>query len=165
MPGGATAVLLGLAVAPGLVRGGRFVVRTQPTGSGIGGNMRAAIMGMATAAMLSGCAMVPPPAPVVAPRARPVPLPMTIPRAGLERVLGQDARALAALFGAPDADVQEGAGRKLQFAGPICVLDAYLYPSGRRAAVVTHIDTRERDGSPIDRASCVAALVRRGGGK
>jgi hypothetical protein len=112
--------------------------------------------------LLGGCAtaVVPPPAPQ---RAAPVPLP-TVSRAGLERVLGSTAPQLTALFGKPDADVTEGPGRKLQFAGPICVLDAYLYPKGS-TSVVTHIDARQPDGAPIDRASCVAALTRRSGGK
>ena len=30
---------------------------------------------------------------------------------------------------------------------------------------VRHIDARQRNGAPIDRASCVAALTRRDGGK
>ena len=80
---------------------------------------------------------------------------------GLERVLGQDAAGLARLFGEPDADVREGGARKLQFAGPICVLDAYLYPDGAAEPRVTYLDAREPDGSAIDRASCVAALTRR----
>jgi hypothetical protein len=109
----------------------------------------------------------------VAPATRPVradpsrlpPVP-TINRVGLERVLGQNARSLIALFGRADADLIEGPARKLQFGSGICVLDAYLYPpaGGRGEPVVTHIDTRQRDGSAIDRASCVAALSRRGGG-
>jgi len=85
--------------------------------------------------------------------------------AGLERVIGQDAAGLTRLFGQPDADIREGSARKLQFAGPICVLDAYLYPKGSEPPRVTYLDAREPDGSTIDRASCVAALTRRDGGK
>lgn len=86
---------------------------------------------------------------------------------GLERVTGQTAAALVQLFGQPDADVREGTARKLQFQGPICVLDAYLYPpkSGAAEPRVTWLDAREPDGSAIDRASCVAALTRREGGR
>lgn len=84
---------------------------------------------------------------------------------GLERVIGQSARGLTQLFGTPDADVVEGPARKLQFGSRICVLDAYLYQKDRGEPLVTHIDTRQRDGSAIDRASCVAALSRREGGK
>jgi hypothetical protein len=85
--------------------------------------------------------------------------------AGLERVMNQSAPGLIALFGQPDADVREGTARKLQFASGICVLDAYLYPKGSTEPRVTYVDAREPDGSAIDRASCVAALTRREGGK
>lgn len=84
---------------------------------------------------------------------------------GLNAVLGQDASHLVRLFGQPNADVREGPGRKLQFGSPICVLDTYLYPRGNGAPVVTHVDARQTDGSPIDKASCVAAIQRRSGGK
>ena len=81
--------------------------------------------------------------------------------AGVDKVQGQTGPHLVTRFGTPRIDVREGPGRKLQFAGPICVLDAYLYPKGRSEAVVTHIDTRQRDGRPIDQASCIAALGKR----
>lgn len=79
--------------------------------------------------------------------------------AGLDRVMGQSAAALVALFGPPGADIREGTARKLQFENATCVLDAYLYPKGRAEPVVTYIDARQSDGSPIDRASCVGALA------
>ena len=85
--------------------------------------------------------------------------------AGLERVIGQNAAGLTQLFGQANADMREGTARKLQFQGPICVLDAYLYPKGSAEPRVTYVDAREPDGSAIDRASCVAALTRREGGK
>lgn len=82
--------------------------------------------------------------------------------AGLDRVLGRDARALMALFGTPDQDVREESARKLQYASGVCVLDAYLYPPGPgREPVVTHVDARLPTGEDIDRASCIAALSRR----
>ena len=84
---------------------------------------------------------------------------------GLERVIGQDAAGLARLFGQADADIREGTARKLQFASGICVLDAYLYPKGADGLRVTYLDARQPDGSPIDRASCVAALTRREGAR
>ena len=81
---------------------------------------------------------------------------------GLENVIGRTARMLEAQFGKPALDVREGPARKLQFAGPACVLDAYLYPpKGGGEPIVTHIDARLRDGRDLDRASCVAALTRR----
>lgn len=83
-----------------------------------------------------------------------------------DTVIGQTQASLTKLFGAPDAQVSEGVGRKLQYKSGICVLDAYLYPSaGGSVATVTHVDTRQASGAPIDEASCIAALRRRGGGK
>jgi hypothetical protein len=100
-----------------------------------------------------------PTAPVQRP---PVAMPRPHPVAGLEGVMGQSARSLVALFGTPGLDLREGAARKLQFLGPACVLDAYLYPSRRGGEpVVTHVDTRLPDGRDTDRADCVAALSRR----
>ena len=94
---------------------------------------------------------------------QPVAIPYT--NVGLERVVGADATGLAKLFGQPDADVREGSARKLQYSSGICVLDAYLYPKDGGEPKVTYVDAREPDGSAIDRASCVAALVRRDGGR
>lgn len=112
-------------------------------------------------ALAAGCVAPAPQAPRVAPPVAPPPAP-TYSTTGLESVIGQSARDLAALFGAPDLDVREGGARKLQFLSPVCVLDAYLYPSRAGAdSVVTHIDTRLPDGRDIDRASCIAALSRR----
>lgn len=115
-----------------------------------------------TALTLAACAGDGTPRPQVA--AGRTTLPTTYTPVGLERVLGENAGGLTRLFGQPDAEVREGTARKLQFAGPICVLDAYLYPKGAAEPRVTWLDARQPDGSPIDRASCVAALTRREGG-
>ncbi len=77
---------------------------------------------------------------------------------GLEGVLGTDEAGLRRLFGQPRLDVVEPVGRKLQFVGAPCILDAYLYPDRRGREVVTHVDARRRDGAAVDRAACVAAL-------
>ena len=92
-----------------------------------------------------------------------VPLPAGAPPppASVSAISGQTAARLIAEFGQPLADIAEGRARKLQFAGAICVLDAYLYPQGRGEPVVTYIDTRQRSGGPIDQASCIAALTKR----
>ncbi|GAA0445285.1 MULTISPECIES: hypothetical protein [Sphingomonas] len=118
-----------------------------------------AVLGMG----LGGCAT----GPSVGPGNLPPPPPSASYSAvGLERILGQPANALTKLFGKPDAELTEGAGRKMQFGSDICVLDAYLYaPKGGGTPVVTYVDARQRNGAPIDRASCVAALVRREGGR
>lgn len=112
--------------------------------------------------VLGGCAAkTDRPAPAVdrpPPQQRVVPYTST----GLETVLGRTARMLEAQFGKPALDVREGPARKLQFGGPACVLDTYLYPpKGGGEPIVTHIDARLRDGRDLDRASCVAALTRR----
>jgi hypothetical protein len=111
------------------------------------------------AALLAGCVSPrnePPPAAVTA-----QPVVQTYARQGLESVMGRNARTLTSLLGSPGLDIREGPARKLQFAGPVCVLDAYLYPprSGGGEAVVTHVDARLPDGRDMDRASCVAALT------
>lgn len=109
--------------------------------------------------IVSGCATTVglPPPPVAATRSPPMA------KTGLDRVLGQTARGLVSLFGDADQDVRETQGaRRLQFVGPICILDAYLYPprSGGEGEV-TYVDARQPNGRDIDRASCVAALTRR----
>lgn len=107
--------------------------------------------------LLAGCV-----APTTTEPVRPAAATPKFSTVGLESVMGQSARTLEAQFGAPELDVREGDARKLQFAGPACVLDAYLYPPPRGGeALVTHIDARLPDGRDIDRASCVAALSRR----
>jgi hypothetical protein len=119
------------------------------------------ILALAALLLLAGCGSGEGEVARPARAAKPIPIPATALAAGVDRVHGQSAARLIAQFGPPRIDLQEGAGRKLQFAGPICVLDAYLYPKGRGEAVVTHIDTRQRDGAPIDQASCVLALGKR----
>lgn len=118
------------------------------------------ILPAATLALLTGCASTGTTPPEPAAR---IPLPYTA--AGLERVIGQNAAGLTRLFGQPDADVREGASRKLQFQSRICVLDTYLYPKNSAEPRVTYVDARQPDGRAIDRASCVAALTRRDGGR
>jgi hypothetical protein len=89
-------------------------------------------------------------APASAPRYSPV---------GLESVIGRTASVIQAQFGKPALDVREGSARKLQFVGPACILDAYLYPpAGGGEPIVTYLDARLHDGRDFDRASCVAAL-------
>ena len=106
---------------------------------------------------LAACAATPPPKPQAVPT-----LSAPMRPTGLERVLGQDVRSLTDLFGKPDQDVREAGARRLQYAGPFCILDAYLYALREGAEpVVTYVDARQPDGKDIDRASCVAALVRR----
>ena len=79
--------------------------------------------------------------------------------AGLETVIGASQRALVSQLGPVALDIHEGEARKLQFVGPACVLDAYLYPRQPGGEpIVTYVDARLPDGRDMDRASCVAAL-------
>jgi hypothetical protein len=113
------------------------------------------------AALVAGCVAPGPRASSVAPPVAPPPTPVYSTH-GLESVIGRGARALTALFGTPDLDIREGSARKLQFAGPACVLDVYLYPArGGGDPIATHVDARLPDGRDMDRSSCVAALTRR----
>lgn len=110
------------------------------------------------AIVAAGCG----PSQLASPGSSPVPSRFRLPTAGLERVMGRSAAELTALFGPADQDMHEASSRRLQFVGPVCVLDAYLYPpSAGREPVVTWVDARLPGGDDIDRASCVAALTRR----
>jgi hypothetical protein len=130
--------------------------------------MRIAIIGVA-ALSLSACATTAPPArtasiPVDKPitAIRPMVRPAPTPSKGLEAVIGKDSAALTRLFGQPRLDVVEVVGRKMQFSGRACILDAYLYPDGKGGAqVVTHVDARRTDGAEVDRIQCVNALMQK----
>jgi hypothetical protein len=119
-----------------------------------------------TMLMVAGCASTPSPAPrPVAPPERTAaayPVRPALDKSGLEAVMGKDIGTLKRLFGEPRLDVVEVVGRKLQFTGKACVLDAFLYPDGKSGAeIVTHVDARRSDGAAVDRAACVDALARR----
>jgi len=114
---------------------------------------------LAPLALLAGCAT---PAPPPGIPASPPEKPVRLHEAGLERVIGRTGAQLTALFGDADLDSHEGAARRMQFVGPACVLDAYLYPAKAGAEpVVTYVDARLSSGEDMDRASCIAALSRR----
>ncbi len=81
---------------------------------------------------------------------------------GLAAIMGKDKATLEKLFGKPRLDIIEPVGRKLQFVGKACILDAYLYPDGRGGTeIVTHVDARRSDGAEVDRSMCVDALSKR----
>jgi len=103
--------------------------------------------------LLAGCASTPRPS-AEAPPAEPV--------AEKGDLIGLTATELSARFGAPALSVPEGDSLKLQFRGPACVLDTYLYreASGKGVAHVTHVDARDTEGRSSDKAGCIAALTR-----
>jgi hypothetical protein len=138
-------------------------------------------LALALLPMVAACAAVPQaqpkrtPAPHHRPRAsavpptRPAPPPKPVFRApevqalpGLESVIDKNAAALTNQFGPPRLDVHEGDMRKLQFAGEPCVLDVFLYPlKPGSEPVATYVDARRSsDGRDVDRAACIAALMK-----
>jgi len=64
-------------------------------------------------------------------------------------------------FGKPRLQIVEGEGTKLQFAGPNCLMDVYLYASGSGAPRATHIEARNAQGADVSAQSCAAAIERR----
>lgn len=62
-------------------------------------------------------------------------------------------------FGTPALQIREGTSLKLQFRSSLCVLDAYLYPTGNAPHRVTYVDTRTRSLGNIDQALCIRSLA------
>src|SRR5207253_5514069 len=105
----------------------------------------------AFALLVAGCATAP-----QQPVAQPATQPLPQVRSG---ILGLTATELVGHFGNPVLQVREGAGLKLQFRSPRCVLDAYLYvPAGGGAERVSYVDARLPSGADMDQAACVSAL-------
>ena len=104
--------------------------------------------------LVAACASTPAPAPTPVAPAAPI-----VRETG--NLLGLTVDDLVQRFGRPSFQVREGAGLKLQFAGPSCVLDAYLYRSESGSGVerVTHVDTRRPSGEDVPQAVCLAALA------
>jgi hypothetical protein len=72
---------------------------------------------------------------------------------------GLTAQEQVGRFGTPALQIREGSSLKLQFRGPRCVMDAYLYPSGGSGTLkVTHVDTRLPSGGDIDPSACIFSL-------
>ena len=61
-------------------------------------------------------------------------------------------------FGRPRLQLREGDGTKIQFAGPNCVLDTYLYPGQGGVPRTTHIEARNLQGGDVEAQSCVYAI-------
>jgi hypothetical protein len=74
-------------------------------------------------------------------------------------LVGLTASELVGHFGNPALQVREGTSLKLQFRGPRCVLDAYLYPPPAGGMQrVTYVDTRSPSGADTDQLACISAL-------
>ena len=102
-----------------------------------------------------------------APRPAPAPTPVAPTPAGPAQhdhrtVNGMTAGELIQHFGKPRLQIVEGDGTKLQFAGPNCLLDVYLYPpTGGGAARATLIEARNAQGNEVSAQGCAAAIEKR----
>ena len=106
--------------------------------------------------LAAGCASTPAPEP-----AKPaVPVPQASGNHDHSTLNGMTANELVEHFGRPRLQIREGDGTKMQFQGPSCILDAYLYPapSGQGVPRVAHIDTRNAQGSPVNPLNCIASI-------
>lgn len=74
-------------------------------------------------------------------------------------IIGMTADELVRRFGTPALQIREGTSLKLQFRSSLCVLDAYLYPTGNAPHRVTYVDTRTRSLASIDQALCIRSLA------
>jgi len=111
----------------------------------------------AAALTLAACATAPQQPAVPVPASRPQP--QSVQRGDL---IGFTVDELGGRFGAPMFQVREGAGLKLQWSGPACVLDTFLYPApGTNVMRVTYVDARRLSGDPADRSGCIAAVTAR----
>jgi hypothetical protein len=102
------------------------------------------------------------------PAATPVPQPVapTPVSTGLHdhrTVNGMTAGELIQHFGKPRLQIVEGDGTKLQFAGPNCVLDIYLYPPSGSSGTprATYIEARNLQGGDVSAQSCAASIENR----
>ncbi|HEU5483209.1 MAG TPA: hypothetical protein VFU80_08995 [Sphingomicrobium sp.] len=74
-------------------------------------------------------------------------------------IMGMTADELVRRFGTPALQIREGQSLKLQFRSNVCVLDAYLYPSGTAPYRVTYVDARTRTLADVDQAICIRSLA------
>jgi hypothetical protein len=73
-------------------------------------------------------------------------------------LIGLTGNELVSRFGNPALQIREGNSFKIQFRGPLCVLDAFLYPSTGAQFRVTHVETRSRSGTATNQADCIRML-------
>jgi hypothetical protein len=116
------------------------------------GNGMRRLLALSLAILTAGCATRPQEVSAPSPPVVQVP-------EGPSSLAGLTAQELVGRYGTPALQIREGNSLKLQFRGPRCVMDAYLYPSGNSATLkVAHVDTRLRSGGEIDQAACIFSL-------
>jgi hypothetical protein len=99
------------------------------------------------------------PRPAATPTPEPAaPVPAAASQHDHRTINGMTAGELIQHFGKPRLQIVEGDGTKLQFAGPNCVLDAYLYPGTGGVPRVTHIEARNFQGGSVDAQTCSYAI-------
>ena len=109
-------------------------------------------------ALLFTAACGPRPAPAPTPVQPVAPATATTDRHDHRTLNGMTANELVEHFGKPRLQVREGDGTKLQFAGPNCVIDFYLYPGAGGVPRARHIDARNIQGTDVNAQSCVYAI-------
>jgi hypothetical protein len=114
------------------------------------------------AALLFVAACAPRPAPAPSPQPQPAapaaPAAASVDRHDHRTLNGMTANELIEHFGRPRLQIREGDGTKLQFAGPTCVLDFFLYPGQGGVPRVSHIDARNLQGGEFNSQACVHAI-------
>ena len=110
------------------------------------------LLALSLSILVAGCATAPT-APVQQPQ-QPVQQTPTV----RSEIIGMTAPELIHRLGTPALQIREGESLKMQFRSPLCVLDAYLYPSGNTPYRVTHVDARTRSLGNVDQALCIASL-------
>lgn len=109
--------------------------------------------------LVAACAPRPEPAPTPVPT---TPAPAAPSQHDHRTVNGMTAGELIQHFGRPRLQIVEGEGTKLQFAGPNCVMDVYLYPpAGGGTPRATLIEARNSQGNDVSAQSCAAAIEKR----
>jgi hypothetical protein len=101
----------------------------------------------------AGCASVPTETPKT-----PATPPVAQPRE-TGSLIGLTGNELVIRFGRPALQIREGNSVKIQFRGPRCVLDTFLYPGSGNQYRVTHVETRALSGVDTAQADCIAALA------
>src|SRR4051794_30108323 len=111
------------------------------------------ILALSIALFAASCAPRPQATTTPIPSPQPAPLPTK-----QSSLFGFNIDELVSHFGKPALQIHEGSSVKLQFRGPRCVLDAYLYPSRDGQLRVTYVDTRAPSGADTNQATCISAL-------
>ena len=98
------------------------------------------------------------PRPAATPTPQPAATTVATDRHDHRTVNGMTANELIQHFGKPRLQIVEGGGTKLQFAGPNCVLDTYLYPAAGGVPRVTYVEARNFQGATVDAQTCSYAI-------